>query len=254
MSNFLTAVTILFSFSLCFASSVFQKEIPENKKGRSAYEKKEYSNAEDHFSSGLERKNNPELFYNLGNSLYRQNKKDKALEAYKKALENNPRTNLRSDILSNMGNVFAEKQKFDKAASLYERSLKIRPDRDTASNLEIVRRLLQQQKQEQERKDEQDNQEKDENQEQCEQDKGDEDKDDEKDKDEGKKDKEEDKRKPEDDKEKDEEAAGSEKSAEKTDEKTDMKNILREFKNRKNLQITPFMLKEEGKTEEGQRW
>lgn len=255
MRYFSTILTTLFSFLLFSGSSVFQKEIPENRKGRSAYEKEDYSDAENHFSSGIKRKNSPELFYNLGNSLYRQNKKDEALDAYKKALENNPSKNLRSDILSNMGNVFAEKQKFDKAASLYERSLKMKPDRNTATNLEIVRRLLQEKEKEQKRKNEQDDKnkdEEDENQKQCEKD-GTKEKDEENEKKDKKKDKEKNKQKSGDNSEKNESDL-KEKTKEKDEEKTEMENILREFENRKNLQITPFMLKEEGKTEGGQRW
>ncbi|HJQ99198.1 MAG TPA: tetratricopeptide repeat protein [Candidatus Polarisedimenticolaceae bacterium] len=91
----------------------------------------------------------PELPYDLGNVLYRQENWAGAAEAYEKALGSAGR-GLAPSAAYNLGNALFKDEKYDDAIKAYVRALKTAPsDADAKRNLELALRALQQQKQQQ---------------------------------------------------------------------------------------------------------
>ena len=268
-------------FSLAF--SPFEKEARESVEGRKKYAVGEMAEAENEFAEAAKRlENNAEAYYDLGNALQSQQKYEEALNAYKKSLETGKTTeDLRSKIFHNMGNSFAGLGKYQDAEKFYMKSLEEEPSRESAENLEIVRRIIaqqkeqrEQQKQVQQNKENQDkqenqdqNRENQEKQEQKEEEKQNENPDDEQNQQSEKQDEE-------NGESNDDEQSSSENnddgetqdeenrsaSAEEqddeqnSDDKAKESPVLKQFKQRKNLQISPFMLKKEQKSDSDQTW
>jgi len=110
----------------------------EKKKAVEAWEEalRYYRDAE------IERPENPELSYNIGNAIYRQEKYEDALERYFKALS--------SDELEhqawthyNLGNALYRGGKYPEAIQAYQECLELTPeDQDAKFNLEFVRKKM----------------------------------------------------------------------------------------------------------------
>lgn len=280
-------IFLLFTSLFLLAFSPFEKEASESVEGRKKYAVGEMAEAENEFSKAAKRlENNAEAYYDLGNALQSQQKYEEALEAYKKSLESgNATQKLRSDIFHNMGNSFAGLGKYQDAEKFYIRSLEEEPSKDTAENLEIVRRIIAQQKeqeQQQQNQDQQKNedQEKQDNQEQNQEDQEEEKKEnqeqngnpDNEQKDEqnqqsaeqndenGESNDDEQSSSENDDGGETQDEENSSASAEEqddeqaSDDKAKESSVLKQFKQRKNLQISPFMLKKEQKSDNGQTW
>jgi Ca-activated chloride channel family protein len=97
----------------------------------------------------------PELPYDLGNVLYRQENWAGAAEAYEKALGSAGRE-LAPSAAYNLGNALFKDEKYDDAVKAYVRALKTAPsDGDAKRNLELALRALQQQKQKQQQQQQQ---------------------------------------------------------------------------------------------------
>jgi Ca-activated chloride channel family protein len=90
----------------------------------------------------IERPENPELSYNIGNTVYQQEKYEDALERYFKALS--------SDELEhqawthyNLGNTLYRSGKYPEAIQAYQKCLELTPDdQDAKFNLEFVRKKM----------------------------------------------------------------------------------------------------------------
>ncbi len=288
-----TDLLILLGFMSLFllAFSPFEKEAEESVEGRKKYAVGEMAEAEKEFDKAAKRlENNAEAYYDLGNALQGQQKYEEALEAYKKSLESgNATQKLRSDIFHNMANSFAGLGKYQDAEKFYIRSLEEEPSKETAENLEIVRRIIaqQQQQQEQQQNEKQENQDKQEDQEQQdqnEQNQEDQEKQEDKEQneqnetpddeqneeqnqqsqeqnDENNEGNDEDQNSgmnDEDNETQDEEnrssAAEEQDDEQQNDDRPKESSVLKQFKQRKNLQISPFMLKKEQKSDSDQTW
>ena len=136
-------IGLIFISLFLLAFSPFEKEAEESVEGRKKYAVGEMAEAENEFESAAKRlENNAEAYYDLGNALQSQQKYEEALETYKKSLETGKTTeNLRSKIFHNMGNSFAGLGKYQDAEKFYMKSLEEEPSRESAENLEIVRRF-----------------------------------------------------------------------------------------------------------------
>ena len=237
------SILLIFVFMPLFlqAFSLFEKEAPESREGRKKYAVGEMAEAEKEFDKASKRlENSAEAYYDLGNALQSQQKFEEALNAYQKSLETGKTTeNLRSKIFHNMGNSFAGLGKYQDAEKFYMKSLEEEPSKESAENLEIVRRIIeQQQKQEEQQKQQQDQQDKQENQDQQNQDNQEQNQDNQEQNQEEKE--------KQDEKEQDDE--------QQSDDKPKESSVLKQFKQRKNLQISPFMLKKEQKSDSDQTW
>ena len=251
-------VTLLLLISaLTLSFTPFEKESDESVKGRESYSKGEMDKASEQFSKAAERlKDNAEAYYDLGNAKLKAGDNEGALDAYKRSLETGKAgKELKSRIFHNMGNAMTGLKKLSDAEKYYIRSLIEKPEADTAENLEIVRRMIaqqeqQQQQQQQENKDQQEQNNKDQQQEQKK------DQDPQENKDQENKDQQEDQQKAEQDEKKDveKEAASAEEKKDEDEKKEDREAVLKQFDQRKNLQISPFMLKKESDSQNGQTW
>jgi Ca-activated chloride channel family protein len=91
----------------------------------------------------------PQLFYDIGNVLYRQGDYAGAEELFQRALSAAP-PELVPDAAYNLGNARFRQEAYDEAVEAYRRTLEARPDdADAKRNLELALRQLQQQQQQQ---------------------------------------------------------------------------------------------------------
>lgn len=282
------SILLIFVFMPLFlqAFSLFEKEAPESREGRKKYAVGEMAEAEKEFDKASKRlENNAEAYYDLGNALQSQQKFEEALNAYQKSLETGKTTeNLRSKIFHNMGNSFAGLGKYQDAEKFYMKSLEEEPSKESAENLEIVRRIIAQQKeQEEQQKQQQENQDKQEKQNQQDQEQNQEEKEkqDEKEQNENPDNEQKDEQNQESAEQNDENGEGSDDERDsgmndeenetqdeenqsaaaeeqddeqQNDDKAKESSVLKQFKQRKNLQISPFMLKKEQKSDSDQTW
>ena len=256
--------------TMIFLSSFtpFEKEAKESREGRQKYEEGDMEQAQEQFEKASERlKKNPQAYFDLGNARLKAGHNEEALDAYRKSLETGKADrSLRSGIYHNMGNTFAKMSKLNDAENMFVKSLIEEPSKESAENLEIVRRMIklqeQQQKKDQQKKDqdqkesedqekkgEQDQQEN--NEEKQKQDKKDQQKEDKEQEEQKQAEKEEHQEKEEQEKK---QASAAKKDEKKDDDEKEKGQLLQQFKQRKNLQISPFMLKKESESDSGQTW
>jgi len=277
--------TLLTLFAITFlAFSPFEKEADESVEGRKKYALGEMEAAGEQFAAAGDRlKDNAEAFYDLATAQLAMQKYEEAAGSYKKALETGKADrNLRSDIFYNMGNAMAGLGRYQDAEKFYIRSLTERPSKEAAENLEVVRRIIQQQKEQQQEQEKQKDQDKQQNQDQ-EQNKEDQnqenqqDQDQEKDNNEDRQQDQQDQKEEQNQEDKDkenqeeetgegqdqepqeqnDEDAGAAEAEQNDDESPDddgKNSTLQQFKQRKNLQISPFILKKQPQSESSQTW
>jgi len=130
--------------------SLFESENDEVKKGNSLYRDQEFTDSLIHYNNAVDELGDlPELQYNRGSALYKQEKLDEAMEAFLKTL-NKADDPLKAKVYYNMGNLLLKQGKLEEAIDSYKRSLKLVPgDRDVIFNLELAQRMLEKAKEEQ---------------------------------------------------------------------------------------------------------
>ncbi len=118
--------------------------------GNRSYEAEEYEEALRAYTKAqVDLPEAPELFYDIGNVLYRQGDLAGAEESWMQAMKEADR-NLLADIGHNLGNARYQRQAYQEAAEAYRQALALRPDdRETKRNLELALRRLEVQQQEQ---------------------------------------------------------------------------------------------------------
>jgi len=104
-----------------------------------AYEKGHFQKSAILF--GELKKDDPSIFYDRANALYKAKAYDEALKYYEKAKGVDESTRLH-----NIGNSYFQKQKLKLAIESYEKALKIREDSDTRHNLELAKRKQEEKK------------------------------------------------------------------------------------------------------------
>ena len=126
-----------------------QKESQDVRTGNKFYNSEKYIEAEVEYRKGLQK--NPASFeanYNLGNSLFRQNKYKEALEQYKMAaaLQTEDKAKIAASF-HNTGNSLLAEKKIEESIEAYKLALKANPkDNDTRFNLAFAQALLKKQK------------------------------------------------------------------------------------------------------------
>lgn len=129
--------------------SAQQKEI---RSGNAEFEKGRFRNAETEYLNSLTK--DPKQYignYNLGSSLYRQNKFDEAAGQYLNAGSFSGKTDEKARSYYNMGNALLKAEKYEESVKAYKQSLKLNPaDEDARYNLAYaLQRLKKQQGQNQ---------------------------------------------------------------------------------------------------------
>jgi len=117
-------------------------------KANESYKNKEYKEATKNYEKIA---NTSEANYNLANSLYKEGKYKEALAKYKNVVTSDQ--DLEYKKLHNMGNSFVKLNDLENAKKMYENTLKIKEDKETRENLDIVQKMLDKIKKQQNKQD-----------------------------------------------------------------------------------------------------
>ena len=131
-----------------------QQESSDVRHGNRQYRKEDYNKAEVDYRRALGKNDDSfEAHYNLGNSLFKQEKFPEAQEQFevaRKLINEKEDIQKAADIDHNLGNCYFAQQQYDKAVAAYQSSLRNNPkDHDTRYNLVKAMQMLQQQQQQQ---------------------------------------------------------------------------------------------------------
>ena len=124
------------------------------REGDAAYLKKNYKKAELDYRNAQEAERSYKGSFNLGNSLYMQQRHDDALQIYadvaKRAIDNG----MRAQAFYNQGNTHIQKNEYDKAIDAYKQSLRLNPnDGDAKKNLAFAKKLQKEKEKQQQNQD-----------------------------------------------------------------------------------------------------
>jgi Ca-activated chloride channel family protein len=136
--------------------------------GDELYRTRQFDQAETMYRKANEAEQKPTTQYNLGNSVYQQNRLPEAVEAYKKAIASATDPLLKSKAHYNLGNAHFQQQQFEESVRAYKDALKLNPE-DVAAKKNLVlamRQLKQQQQQKQEQQQQQQQEQQDQDQDQ----------------------------------------------------------------------------------------
>ncbi len=166
MASLLLATVAVASLTVATASA--QKVVRQYiREGNSLYGKEDYLNSEISYRKALEANAADSVAqFNLGNSLFRQEKMDDALKQYATAAataEKADNKTMAAQAYYNAGNVCMAGQDYAKALELYKHSLRLNPaDNEARYNMVLASKLLKQQEnqdnQDQQNQDQQQNQ------------------------------------------------------------------------------------------------
>ena len=141
--------TVLFALMilpLLNISLMAQQERKYIRKGVKEYHKDDFGNAEVNFRKALDENDESwEASFNTGNSLYKQDKSEDAVEMYNQLLRMEGDKNRKADIYYNIGNSFLKEQQYEKSIDAYKNALRNRPeDEDARYNLAYALSMLSQ--------------------------------------------------------------------------------------------------------------
>jgi Ca-activated chloride channel family protein len=144
------------------------------REGNKKYKSEDYTAAEEQYRKSLEKEKTSRGNYNLGNSIYQQERYEDAIKYYENALNQADNNTTRARAWHNLGNAYFQTEEFDKSIDAYKNALRMNPeDLETKLNLakaQMIQRQQQQQQQEQEQENqEQENQEQNQDQQQQQQ-------------------------------------------------------------------------------------
>ncbi len=105
------------------------------------------------------------LLYNLGENLMLQKRNNEAVDYFKKAAEISRDKNLKARAWHNIGNIYFKKKQYQKAVEAYKNSLRNQPgDEETRYNYALAKMMLKKQKKNQKKKNKQNQNKKNNNQ------------------------------------------------------------------------------------------
>jgi tetratricopeptide (TPR) repeat protein len=137
-------------FFMLFSDSTFaQAENSAIKKGNEAYTKSDFETAITQYGNALQKNaSNSTAQFNLGNALYKSDKKDEASNAYDKAAATLTKPVEKSNALYNKGVALQTNKKLQESIAAYKAALKLDPtNADARHNLQLALKQQQQQKQ-----------------------------------------------------------------------------------------------------------
>ncbi len=148
MKTKLILIATLISIAL---SSIAQTERSYIRQGNREFKKEQYLDSEISYRSALEK--NPTSVkgnFNLGGSLFKQDKFDEAKGTFEGITQSGADANIRAKAFHNLGNTLFKQQKFAEAADAYKSALRLNPaDSETKYNLSEVLRMLREQQNQQ---------------------------------------------------------------------------------------------------------
>src|ERR1019366_5552052 len=146
-----TQVIFFFMGSASFAQNAKTEII----KGNEAYKKSNYDAAENSYRDALKiADNNSTASYNLGNTMFRKDKTDEAVEAYDNTIQNTTDNVTKENAYYNKGVAYQKAKKLPECINAYENALMLNPnDEDARQNLQ---RALKEQKQQRDQENQKD--------------------------------------------------------------------------------------------------
>jgi Ca-activated chloride channel homolog len=143
-------IAVISLFVLPITGAHAESTASKNKEGNRLYSEKKYAEAEKaYLDAQVKSPGKPEVLYNLGNSLVKQNKLDQGVQALHQSM-NSGNKEIKTNSWYNTGNALFSKGNFQEAAQAYIQALKMNPaDKDAKQNLELSLMKLLQQKQKQ---------------------------------------------------------------------------------------------------------
>lgn len=147
----LTAIILVTGFSQSFA----QSDRAFIRQGNRSYKSQKWAAAETQYRKAISKNGkNPQAIYNLGCALMMQQKDSMAMGQFENAAKLESSKFRRSKSYHNMGVILQNHREYAKAISCYEMSLRCNPqDNETRYNLALCKKLLKNDKQNQNNKD-----------------------------------------------------------------------------------------------------
>jgi tetratricopeptide (TPR) repeat protein len=147
--------TTLVIFFFMGSASFAQNAKTEIIKGNEAYKKSNYDAAENSYRDALKiADNNSTASYNLGNTMFRKDKTDEAVEAYDNTIQNTTDNATKENAYYNKGVAYQKAKKLPECINAYENALMLNPnDEDARQNLQ---RALKEQKQQRDQENQKD--------------------------------------------------------------------------------------------------
>ena len=129
---------------------------------KNAYHKGDYHTSSNFYESYVQEHEKNEANYDLGSSLYKEKKYQRAAQVYSKVHFADKER--QAQLLYNLANAYAKSGEFQKAVATYSQSLVFKEDADARTNKEIIEKLLrEQQKKQEQNQSQKDQQNKDQN-------------------------------------------------------------------------------------------
>jgi tetratricopeptide (TPR) repeat protein len=148
MKNNILILIILFSVSLV-AQEKDQKQLEreareEMRKGNELYNEMKFSEAEISYKKALSKNPNyPKASYNLGNSIYQQNRNKEAVNQFELVEKTFKEEESKAEAYHNMGNAFLKEKQYQQAVEAYKNSLRNNSkDDETRYNLAVAQEML----------------------------------------------------------------------------------------------------------------
>jgi len=146
MLKFLLVILSFFITGLLQAQSAHEYRRNADKE----YSGGNYLNAEENYRKAVEENPEVKAYFNLGNSLFQQQRYDEALEQFDKALANSNDPLIQSKAYYNKGNSYFNEKKLKESIEAYKSSLRLNiEDKDAQKNLFLSKQLLKQEEQQQ---------------------------------------------------------------------------------------------------------
>ncbi|MEN9609897.1 MAG: hypothetical protein RLZZ628_711 [Bacteroidota bacterium] len=116
---------------------------------------KDFKRAEESYRKSLEGNKSDKMNYNLGNSIYNQQRYEEAVKQYEQSAAATKDKSIKANSFYNKGNAYIQKKEYQKAIDAYQNTLRMSPnDGDAKQNLAIAKKmLLREQQQQQQQKD-----------------------------------------------------------------------------------------------------
>jgi Ca-activated chloride channel homolog len=114
------------------------------------YQNGNFKMAEENYRKSLEKQPAEKGNFNLGNSIFQQQRYDDAIMQYSDLASKSKDNTLKSNSLYNKGNAHFLKKEYEQAVNAYKESLRLNPkDADAKINLAKAKRLLEEQQKQQ---------------------------------------------------------------------------------------------------------
>ncbi len=117
------------------------------REGNEQYNHLKFSDAEIAYKKAIEKNPNyTKAIYNLGNTLYQENRLQEAVSEYQKVAKTTKDKMLKSSVFHNLGNTMMKAKKYAEAVEAYKESLRNNPkDEETRYNLALAQKMLKKQ-------------------------------------------------------------------------------------------------------------